>query len=296
MTRPLVVGIDGSRDSLVAGEWAAQEAALRGLPLRFVHAVPAPARDVAELPVAAAWRQTAEDVLRRAEAEIAARHPHMAMNGIQVDAFPVAALLSAAESAELLVVGARGEGGFNGLAVGSTALATASTACCPVAVVSSGPSVARDDEEETGTGAVPLEVCVGVDARHPADPPLDFAFSAAQLRRTRVRSVHAWTLPFASPWTPLAVSEEDRAVWEDQEVQGLSDVLHGWEAKYPEVPVVPDVVLLHPAHALVNASHRAGLLVLGRRSSRRAAERRLGPVAHAVLHHSHCPVIVVPHD
>ncbi|WP_372509570.1 universal stress protein [Streptomyces humicola] len=42
MTRSVVVGIDGSRDSHVAGEWAAQEAALRGLPLRLVHAALAP--------------------------------------------------------------------------------------------------------------------------------------------------------------------------------------------------------------------------------------------------------------
>ncbi|MEV6294916.1 universal stress protein [Streptomyces sp. NPDC051896] len=62
-----------------------------------------------------------------------------------------------------------------------------------------------------------------------------------------------------------------------------------------KVPVLPDVVLLHPAYALIHTSQRADLLVLGRHSSPRAAERRLGPVTHAVLHHSRCPVVIVPH-
>jgi nucleotide-binding universal stress UspA family protein len=139
------------------------------------------------------------------------------------------------------------------------------------------------------------EVAVGVDVREAAESPLDFAFSAAQFGDARLRAVHAWALAGASPGTVLALPEEDRAVWEDQEVQRLSDVLRDQQDTYPDVRVLPDVVLLHPAHALVHASQRALLLVVGRRTSRRVAERRLGPGAHAVVHHAQCPVVVVPH-
>ncbi|MDF3292596.1 universal stress protein [Streptomyces silvisoli] len=285
MTRSVVVGIDGSRESLVAGEWAAKEAALRRLPLRLVHATPAPARDdPTELPVAFSWRRTDEDVIRRVETDLAARYPHVAISGLQVADAAATALLSASETAELLVVGARGEGGFNGLTVGSTALATASAASCAVAIVPQNPAAVAHGV-----------VSVGVDVRRVADPPLDFAFSAAQLRGVRLHAVYAWALSGASPSTLLGVPEEDRGAWEDEEVQRLSDALDVWQDKYPEVSVLPDVVLMHPAYALVHASQRADLLVLGRRSSLRRAERRLGPVAHAVLHHSHCPVVVVPH-
>ncbi|MFF6881484.1 MULTISPECIES: universal stress protein [unclassified Streptomyces] len=54
-------------------------------------------------------------------------------------------------------------------------------------------------------------------------------------------------------------------------------------------------MLLHPAEALLNASRNADLLVVGRRTEPTAAEGRLGPVTHAVLHHARCPVAVVPH-
>jgi nucleotide-binding universal stress UspA family protein len=38
MELPVVVGIDGSDSSLLAVDWAVDEAARRGLPLRLVHA------------------------------------------------------------------------------------------------------------------------------------------------------------------------------------------------------------------------------------------------------------------
>ncbi|MFJ2736729.1 MULTISPECIES: universal stress protein [unclassified Streptomyces] len=286
MTRFLMAGIDASRESLVAGEWAAEEAGRRGLELRLVLAVPDPADGVAEPAFALSWQRSGEEVLGRAEAALAARRPGMAMSSVQVTGSAPAALLSAARTAELLVVGARGDGGFDGLVVGSTALAAASRAPCPVVVVPRPPAAARHE----------AEVAVGVDARRAAEPPVEFAFDAARLHTDRLRAVHAWALTGAPPWTALAVPEEDRAAWEDEEVQRLSDVLREPRERYPDVSVLPDVVLLHPAHALVHASQRAGLLVVGRRTSPRAAEQRLGPVAHAVLHHSHCPVAVVPHD
>ena len=37
MLRTITVGLDGSRESRAAAEWAAREAGLRGLPLKIVH-------------------------------------------------------------------------------------------------------------------------------------------------------------------------------------------------------------------------------------------------------------------
>ncbi|MGP4083889.1 universal stress protein [Streptomyces sp. KR55] len=52
-----------------------------------------------------------------------------------------------------------------------------------------------------------------------------------------------------------------------------------------------------PAHVLVPAAGGAGLLVVGRRRRRAAVGlHHPGPVAHALIHHVHCPVVLVPHD
>jgi len=76
----------------------------------------------------------------------------------------------------------------------------------------------------------------------------------------------------------------------------LAERLAGWGAKYPDVPVRRSVVRKQPAEALVNASEKAQLVVVGSRGRGNAAGLLLGSVSHAVLHRSHCPVAVVRPD
>ncbi|MEU4892330.1 universal stress protein [Streptomyces sp. NPDC044780] len=291
MSGPVVAGVDGSRHSLTAAEWAAREAARRGAALRLVHACPPLPRRVSPVPGVDAWQHVGEQMLGQTVADFRVRHPALELGGEHTAAEPAEALLTAAASAGLLVVGARGWGGFDGLAVGSVALRVAAMADCPVVTV---PEARR--RGAGWDGADRDEVHLGFDAHAPAEATADFAFRAAWERGVPLRVVHAWALPPASPsaWM-LTVLEEDRARWEDQESQVVSDALRPWRERYPEVTAVPDVILLNPAEALVRASERAGLLVLGRRTATRPTELRLGPVAHAVLHHAHCPVAVVPH-
>ncbi|MFI6471212.1 universal stress protein [Streptomyces sp. NPDC050516] len=52
MLQPIVVGLDGSRESVAAADWAAREALRRGLPLRLIHAwegPPEPAESTGEV-------------------------------------------------------------------------------------------------------------------------------------------------------------------------------------------------------------------------------------------------------
>ncbi|MFI8228829.1 universal stress protein [Streptomyces sp. NPDC085900] len=131
---------------------------------------------------------------------------------------------------------------------------------------------------------LPGRVAVGVDARDPAEAAIGFAFESARLRGAGLHAVHAWTLPAEAADRPFAVPEADRATWEDQEVQLLSDALRPWRARYPEVEVVPDVLAFPPPQALTHASTTAGLLVLGHRTGRTAS---------AVLGRVRCAVAVV---
>ena len=133
------------------------------------------------------------------------------------------------------------------------------------------------------------EIVLGLDARNPAEGPLRFAFGCALLRGVRLRVVHAWRFPSCAAELPFGVPEEDRAAWEDHEVQLLSDALRPWQEKYPEVQVMEDVRLLPPAEALARLSSDASLVVVGRHR-----DGELGTVASEVLRDSPGPVIVVP--
>ncbi|MFD8717059.1 universal stress protein [Streptomyces sp. NPDC059629] len=294
MSHPVLAGVDGSEHSLAAAEWAAREAVLRDVPLRLVHAAPPLPGDAVPHQAGETLRRVGERIVEGVIAGLGARHPELRVRGAQSAEAPAEALLSAARGAGLLVVGARGSGGFNGLAVGSVALRVAAAADHPVVVVP-GPRPGGFGNGARPAGAV-SQVVVGFDAHRPVDEVADFAFGAARTRKAVLRVVQAWAFPAeaVSPRT-LFVAEEDRATWEDQEVLRLSDALRARQEKCPEVAVRTDVVLLHPAEALLNTSRGADLLVVGRGAGRGGGEGRLGPVTHAVLHHAGCPVAVVPH-
>ena len=139
-TRPehdrVVVGIDESEDAAHALRWAATEARSRRASLQVVHAwsLPAVAAYVVDsAPIAAAAGELVEAALAEAgladDARIEAR---------VVPGAPAAALLEAAQRADLVVVGSRGHGGFTGLLVGSVSHQVAGHAPCAVVVVPCG--------------------------------------------------------------------------------------------------------------------------------------------------------------
>ncbi|CAM5711213.1 universal stress protein [Streptomyces canus] len=153
---------------------------------------------------------------------------------------------------------------------------------CPVVLVPEVPAAhpsARPD----------AEIVLGIDAREPAQAAVDFAFDTARMRGARLRAVHAWRFPCCAAELPFAVPEEDRATWEDHEVQLLADALRPWREKHSDVHVLEDVRLLPPARALSRRSASAGLVVVGRSS-----EREQGPTLRALLAEALCPVAVVP--
>ncbi|MEV5628833.1 universal stress protein [Micromonospora tulbaghiae] len=119
---PVVVGVDRSAHSSLAVGLAFEEAHLRGATLRAIHAGGELGRESARL---------LEDSLT----EWAHRFPAVPVEQVQTPDVPATALVRAAEDAELVVVGARGRGGFVGLLLGSVSQALLHHAPCPVAVV-----------------------------------------------------------------------------------------------------------------------------------------------------------------
>jgi nucleotide-binding universal stress UspA family protein len=132
----VAVGDDGSAGSREAVRWAAREAALRGSALYVLRAWSildlAPAAAQASVPALA-------DLEGRVRAGMAADWAELGGDGSvhlqPVHGPAVRALLDASDTADLVVVGSRGRGGFTELVLGSTADQVIRHARCPVAVV-----------------------------------------------------------------------------------------------------------------------------------------------------------------
>jgi len=123
-----VLGADGSPAGQAATAFAFEEAALRGVPLVTVCALTdAPGR-------LGGSHQVQEDVDHIVAIE-AKEHPEVSVIRQVLPGTPRAALLTAAADAQLLVVGARGRGGFDEMSLGSITQAVLLYAPSPVAVV-----------------------------------------------------------------------------------------------------------------------------------------------------------------
>jgi len=299
MLLPVITGVDGSAESLAAAEWAAREAVRRERPLRLVHAWNWHPRQDGE-PANAAQRHLARRALRQAEDRIRRTCPDVVLGDEQVEGPATAALLRAAEGADVLVLGSRGLSGFTGFLIGSVAMGVVGRATRPVVLVREGEEAA-DEHLATADGTASTrtgyrDVVLGLDLGDPCDEVIEFAFEAARTRGARLRVLHAWQppAPFALGPGEIGLVEGPRRA---EEWHGfMTAVLQVWREKYPGVEVVETVVQGRPQSPLIRAASGASLLVVGRRMAVRPALAHTGPVTHAVIHHAGCPVAVVPHE
>jgi len=142
--RTVVVGVDGSEGSRRAAEFAAAAAARYRAPLIAVYAWPPdaawpPALAQAGHPPPRAPERISETPVAETLADLTERFPELPVRPEIHQHTPAhEALLAAAKDARLVVVGARGRGGFRGLLLGSVSQALIHHAPCPVAVVGPG--------------------------------------------------------------------------------------------------------------------------------------------------------------
>ncbi|MFC3895247.1 universal stress protein [Lentzea rhizosphaerae] len=137
---PIVVGVDGSAASDAALEFAFEAAALRGAPVLAVRAWRDDLADAMRLTVltAASVEAIEADERRLLAEQVAVRAqacPDVPVRQLLTRDGPASALIGRSASAQLVVVGTRGRGGFRGLLLGSTSQSLIYHAECPVAVV-----------------------------------------------------------------------------------------------------------------------------------------------------------------
>ena len=285
----IIVGADGSRHSLRAVDWAAEEAALRRSPLRIVHAMPPWLYDrnvdPRLVPVREWLLAGGQEVIGEAVETARTRVSGLAVEGELAPGGAARMLLERARdpstAASMVVVGSHGVGTVAGLLLGSTALQVVAHTLVPTVVVRHVEPVMRQ------------EIAVGVDGPPAAESTLAFAFEEAALRGARLRAVHVWSDPGTglAGMTPLVYDPEQIA---GEQTRRLNEMLAPWRDKNPDVQVVTEVVHGRPVRILAGVSARADLLVVGTRGLGGFTGLMLGSVSHGLLHHAHCPLAVVP--
>jgi nucleotide-binding universal stress UspA family protein len=134
----VVVGVDGSDESVAALKWAAAYAAATGATISALMAWHYPAA-VGPAPVGVAPEEITDEV-RTSMTEALSKAVAEGAPGLEVQqkiryGHPAQVLVDASADADLLVVGSRGHGAFTGMLVGSVSIHCVTNAHCPVVVV-----------------------------------------------------------------------------------------------------------------------------------------------------------------
>ncbi|AMW08520.1 hypothetical protein A4E84_02675 [Streptomyces qaidamensis] len=292
-TLPVVAAVDGSDDSLRALEWAVDAARRRAAPLRVAHVRQYAHWAQPEVLAAGPVDPQDDPVLTRVRTHLEGRADRPDTEYVGLEGAAGAVLPELGATAQLLVLGSRGRGGFASLLLGSNSMAAARDAECPVVVV---PRPGREVHGESSGGPGP-RVVVGLKVDGPDEATLEFAFAEAARRGARLQAVAAYPWP-AQPWMmpgemPPPIVDQD--VIED-ETRVLADgFLAPYRERHPDVPIQLIPAAGDAAGHLVAASRDAGLVVVGRHRRRLLSPvRMMGSVTHAVLLHAASPVAVVP--
>jgi nucleotide-binding universal stress UspA family protein len=138
-------------------------------------------------------------------------------------------------------------------------------------------------------------ITVGIDGSRNGHTALDWAMREAALRKTtlNVLTVHE---VMASYWTgnPVTVPSDAQAVEHARQAAQEAVAAAAKQLDTDEPPVTVTAINGFAAQALIDASADSDLVVVGNRGGGGFAHLSLGAVSSKVVHHAHCPVVVVP--
>ncbi|MFJ3974126.1 universal stress protein [Streptomyces sp. NPDC090021] len=283
-TSSVVVGVDGSNSARTAALWAAAEAQRRDRPLHIVYGADTDGR---ALYVAAETlervRANGRELLDETAKAVTDEYPGLRVSTELGRSDAVSSLHRAGALHGTVVVGNRGLGGFDSLMLGSVGLDVAAAAMTPVIVVRG-----TEGAEETGT------VLAAVRDEHDL-LYARYAACEAQLRKGSLRLLHVWNILQSVGLVVSMLDGVDEIAGAHAET--LSAVTDAVREEFPDLEVRADAEKsVSVAGVLVEASRHADLLVMGGRRAPGALgmTRSLGRATHSVLHHAHCPVLLIP--
>ncbi|QOR71524.1 universal stress protein [Ruania alkalisoli] len=286
----VLVGVDGSAASLNALEWAVAQARRVGWRLHLVCAYALPTFAAASLDGGYA---TLDDTAIRDGAQAALDEAVARASGRGVDVTssletgdPAGVLVDLTKQVCLAVVGTRGNSGFAERILGTVSSALPAHAHCPTVVVPL--------HEDDGEPPLPIRrIVVGVDGSDSAKVALDRAIEQAEVWDAELTAVVGVPIGAGAGllgWLPAAV---DREVVLADVTEGLNvTVDRALEGR--ELTVRRHALDGSGAELLSEFSTAVDLVVVGTRGRGGFAGMLLGSTSQQVLHHSACPVLVVP--
>lgn len=287
----IVVGVDGSATSQEALRWAVAIGEALGAEVVAIHALGLLDRWVDPDASARSWRRTLSALVEQTWCAPFAGSP--ATPRVEVhDGDPVDVLLGAAEHehADLLVVGSRGVGNRQELALGSTSLRVLQAARVPVLVVP-----ARRPGAVPADGLRLRHLLVGVDRSETSRTALELAADVAMALGGSLSVLEV--VEFVPPF-PLAGPTRDVGGGDEPSTGStlalVEDEVRDIRARGVGVQVI--VRSGDPARTLLEVADDvdADLVVVGTRGRGGPAELLLGSVARTVADRARRPTLVVP--
>jgi len=287
-TGAIVVGVDGSDGALNAVRWAAAVAARFETSLHIVHAMPSIGRNLTDTVAAlraavmSYQRDIANIILRSAADAARAQQPNVVVTTESTKTPADEALIHLGRAARMIVVGSSQVTPAGALFVGSTTLAVATHANCPVVAWRGQHTVPTDQP-----------VVVGVDETQSSAVTLEAAFEFADLFAVKLTAVRSWSIP----WPASAVTNPLLMDWdalEAAEWAQLTEVVNRCNQRHPQVYASCFVEPTRPTATLLNQIDFDGaqLVVVGSRGRNALSSAVLGSTALNLLHHSTVPVVV----
>ena len=283
------VGIDGSSNSARALAWAIEEGRVRGAKVEAVYVwqVPALAYTAAgfippdEESMEREGRRVFDDLLSTAADAGDVKVDLRICEGPPAD---VLAKVSGDPDVGVLVVGARGHGGFAGLLLGSVSHSLTHHCHKPLVIVPRDWAV--------GEKGIRGHIVVGVDGSEGSERALRWAVQEARARDIPLEVLMVWSPP--SPVLPahLPITATGSADFGGRVLDVLSDCVARFDTTGVELKLT--VLEGSPARILTDRASSAALLVVGTRGLGRTREAVSGSVSHACTHHGVVPVVVVP--
>ena len=284
----IVVGVDGSETAAAALRWAVREADLHGR--RVVAVLSWGFLDQHHAEEGVTFDPEYDEAKARAALDAYVQAAVGPDTAAQVERhtpcdLPAPALVAASADAALLVVGARGLGGFKGLLLGSVSQHCLHHARCPIAIVRDEPAPAEEPER----------IVVGVDGSDTGTRALRWAVAEAKARGAVLEVLHSWHLPYASGY-PYTVVAFDPALFEDAARHTLDGAVAAVDTTGLAHPVRTILAEGSPAGNLLEAGTGAALIVCGTRGLGGFKGLLLGSVSHQLAQHATGPVVLVPRD